>query len=502
MANKPLHIVLGVLITTTLFSGCKGKTEQPEAEGVVPQQETTYPELTSACLDWKAGGGKEATGGSKGTTIYHITSLADDDAYQLTPGTFRHAMSQSGSRIIVFDVAGTIHLKAPITLEGLSAGDLTVLGQSAPGQGICIADYPIIIKETQNIVLRYIRCRLGNESLKKDATTDYDALSVNDSRNILIDHCSFSWSVDECVSCYGNENFTLQYCFITESLRDAGHVKGAHGYGGIWGGKNASFHHNLLAHHDSRNPRFDHDFVDTKYAGPIDFVNNVVYNWGGNSAYGGEGSTNGKGGRHINMVANYFKPGPSTSSSKSNDKPVKVNERLVDPWTSCSNCTDACGGNVAAPTIYLTGNKMTSSADVTEDNWKGSTRTKSVAGTDTRWTEGLTLLQMEQSADSAYETVLAKAGCSLSRDAVDERIVNEVRNGGGGLIDNPHDVGGWPDLDEGIDIVDTDSDGMPDEWESKYGLNPNDRKDARLQTLVSGYTNLEVYLCDIVKDLY
>lgn len=493
MAMRPLHIVLSVLINATLFSGCKGDTQQPESESVVPQQET-YPELIAACSDWKAGGGKEATGGSRSASIFHITSLADDDAYQLTPGTFRHAMMQSGARIIVFDVAGTIHLKAPITLEGLSAGDLTVLGQSAPGQGICIADYPIIIKETQNIVLRYIRCRLGNESLKKDEKTDYDALSVNDSRNIMIDHCSFSWSVDECVSCYGNENFTLQYCFITESLRDAGHVKGPHGYGGIWGGKNASFHHNLLAHHDSRNPRFDHDFVDTKYAGPIDFVNNVVYNWGGNSSYGGEGSTNGAGGRHINMVGNYYKDGPSTKSN--------VRAHIVDPWTSCDNCIEACKGEVTPPVIYLVGNMHGNNAEVTSDNWKGSTKAKSVAGTDSRWTEGLALLSSEQNAQEAYETVLAKAGCSYSRDALDERIVNDVKNGTGKLIDKPEDAGGWPELNGDETIEDADSDGIPDEWESKYGLDPNDRKDARLQTLVSGYTNLEVYLCDKVKDLY
>ena len=496
MDIKPIHIIFGFVLC--LWTACKPSVEPTPTP--IPQSELDkYPELVSACSNWMAGGGSAASGSTLGGTIYRVSSLEDKDPYNPEMGTLRYAVNQSGARVIVFNVAGTIHLKAPLEIKN---GNITILGQSAPGRGVCIADYPIIIKKTHDVVLRFIRCRLGNESLKKDPDTDYDAISINDSRNILIDHCSFSWSVDECVSCYGNENFTLQYCFITESLRDAGHVKGAHGYGGIWGGKNASFHHNLIAHHDSRNPRFDHDFVDTKYAGPIDFVNNVVYNWGGNSAYGGEGSTHGKGGRHINMVANYFKPGPSTSSSKSTDKPVKVNERLVDPWTSCSNCTDACGGNVVAPTIYLTGNKMTSSADVTEDNWKGSTRAKSVAGTDTRWTEGLTLLETEQTADSAYETVLAKAGCSLSRDAVDERIVNEVRNGNGSLIDKPADVGGWPELDDSSDIVDADSDGIPDEWESRYGLNPKDPVDAGKISLVTGHLNIEVYLCDLVKDLY
>ena len=497
MAIKPAHILLGLMVC--LWTACKSSDPTP-ASTPAPQQELDkYPELVSACSDWKSGGGSSAKSGSQVGTIYRVSSLEDKDPYNPEMGTLRYAVKQNGPRVIIFTVAGTIHLKAPLEITN---GDLTILGQSAPGQGICVADYPIIVKNTHDVVIRFIRCRLGNGSLEKDPTTDYDAISINDSRNIMLDHCSASWSVDECVSCYGNENFTMQYCFITESLRDAGHVKGAHGYGGIWGGKNATFHHNLLAHHDSRNPRFDHDYVDTKHAGPIDFVNNVVYNWGGNSAYGGEGSTNGKGGRHINMVANYFKPGPSTSTSKSADKPVKVNERLVDPWTSCSNCIDECGGSVVAPTIYLTGNKMTSSATVTGDNWLGSTRSKDIAGTDERWTEGLTMLQTEQTADEAFETVLTKAGCSLSRDAVDNRIVNDVRNGSGSLIDKPADVGGWPELDGTSTIIDSDKDGMPDEWESKYGLNPSSSADARKVSLVAGYMNIEVYLCDLVKNLY
>lgn len=490
--KKPLFILLSILISASLLGGCKGNNESPES-GETPQP-GQYEELVSACFDWKMGGGKEATGGSSSTSIFRITSLADDDPYQLTPGTFRYAMMQTGPRIIVFDVAGTIHLSAPITIEGTSYGDVSVLGQSAPGNGICIADYPIIINKTQNIILRYIRVRLGNESLKKDSKTDYDALSVNDSRNIMIDHCSFSWSVDECVSCYGNENFTLQYCFITESLRDAGHVKGAHGYAGIWGGKNATFHHNLLAHHDSRNPRFDHDFVDTKYVGPIDFVNNVVYNWGRNSAYGGEGSSNGGGGRHINFVNNYFKPGLSTISN--------VRTRLVDPWTSCDNCTDAFGGSVVPPSIWLEGNVMTSSETVTSNNWEGSTKAQSIAGANARWEEGLTSLTVTENANDAYTTVIEKAGCSLSRDEVDLRIVKDVKENTGRLIDKPSDVGGWPELSSESTIVDTDKDGMPDEWEKKYGLDPVNRRDARLKTLVEGHMNYEVYLNDIVKHLY
>lgn len=488
MSSKQLSI-LSLFTCIFLISGCTGsKDAQPEN----PESSLDkYPELVSACNDWKAGGGVASAGGYNSTAVYRVTSLADDDPYKPMGGTLRYALNQSGPRIIVFSVGGTIYLKAPLEITN---GNVTVLGQTAPGQGICVADYPIIIKKTHDVTLRYIRGRLGNGSLEKDPETDYDALSVNDCHNIMIDHCSFSWSVDECVSCYGNENFTLQYCFVTESLRDAGHVKGAHGYGGIWGGRNATFHHNLLAHHDSRNPRFDHDYVDREKAGPIDFVNNIIYNWGGNSSYGGEGSTNGAGGRHINMVNNYYKAGSSTKSG--------VKTRIVDPWTSCDNCIEACKGKVVPPLIYLTGNYMYSSQEVTEDNWKGSTKTKSVAGTDQRWKDGMILLASEQTALQAYETVLAKAGCSLKRDAVDTRIVNEVKNGSGKLIDKPSDVGGWPVLDTGTDIVDTDKDGIPDEWEEKYGLDPNNILDATKITLVTGYTNIEVYACDLVKDLY
>lgn len=486
MAIKVTPIVLGFVLCA--WTACKPTDPTPPT----PQPEIDqFPELVSACSDWLDGGGSATVGGAQGGTIYRVSSLEDTDPYNPQMGTLRYAVNQTGPRVIVFNVAGTIYLKAPLEIKN---GNISILGQSAPGQGICLADYPIVIKNTHDVVLRFIRCRLGNKSLEKDPSADYDAISINDSRNIMVDHCSFSWSVDECVSCYGNKDFTLQYCFVTEALRDAGHPKGAHGYGGIWGGQNASFHHNLLAHHDSRNPRFDHDYVDTKYAGPIDLVNNVVYNWGGNSAYGGEGSTHGKGGRHINFVNNYYQPGPSTGSD--------VNTRLVDPWTKCSNCTDACGGSVDAPKIYLVGNTMSSSEAVTADNWKGSTKTKSVAGTDTRWTEGLTALKKEQTAAEAYATVLAKAGCSLQRDAVDQRIVEEVRNGSGHLIDNPSEVGGWPELDGESTIVDTDKDGIPDEWETKYGLDPNNVLDAGKTTLVTGHINIDVYLSDLVKDYY
>lgn len=472
-----------------------------------PEQTTidSNPELVAACRHME-GGGALVTGGDGGS-VYRVSRLDDEldpNTGRPMAGTLRYAITQTGARRILFTTSGTIHLKNELRIK---TGSLTIDGQSAPGDGICIADYPLVINNASNVIVRFIRVRLGNESLKKDKEKDYDALSVNDSKNVVLDHISCSWSVDECVSCYGNENFTLQYSFITESLRNAGHVKGLHGYGGIWGGSNASFHHNLLAHHDSRNPRFDHDYVN-RMAGPIDFVNNVVYNWGGNSAYGGEGSTNGGGGRHINFVNNYYKPGPATKSG--------VKDRLLNPTTRCSNCTDACGGSVSPGKFYLAGNYMYGSDKVTNDNWQGvypdDPSKKELCKASARWTDRMTALLNEQTAQDAYETVLAKAGCSLVRDDVDKRIVEEVREGtftyrgsngsSNGLIDTQGDVGGWPTLNAAKQPLDTDYDGIPDEWENQFGLNPNDPNDARAITLVTGHTNLDVYMCYLVRNLY
>lgn len=500
--RKNIVIESLLLLSFALFGCSKNAADAPDTNPDIDK----YAELVSACSEWKAGGGISATGGQGTTTVYHITTLEDGSKVDLTPGTLRYALMQTGKRIIVFDVSGTIELCAPLSIKNVHQGDLSILGQSAPGQGICLANYPLELNNTQNVVIRFLRFRLGNKSLES-SDDDYDAISINNSRNIMVDHCSASWSVDECVSCYGNENFTLQYCFITESLRNAGHPKGAHGYGGIWGGKNASFHHNLLAHHDSRNPRFDHDYVTKTNVTPMDFINNVVYDWGGNSAYGGEGSSNTGNQRQYNFINNYFKPGPSTND--------KVKSRLLNPTTSCDQedkktkehqgCIPSYGGTVVPGKFYVTGNIMESSTGVTNDNWSGVHPDESSKKDDCKSSYRFSFTgayTQEQTAQEAYETVLAKAGCSLSRDAVDKRIVDEVKKGTGKLIDKPSDVGGWPELSGDEVIEDTDGDGIPDEWETKYGLNPNDRKDARLKSLVTGYTNYEVYLNAKVAHLY
>lgn len=440
------------------------------------------------------GGGRYTTGG-QGGSIYVVNSL-EDDIVDPKIGTLRYGIQTTGKRIIVFNVSGRIDLKGDLSIR---SGSVTILGQSAPGDGICLSGYPLLVR-ANNVIIRFLRFRMGDLNGR-----EADALTIEKGHsNIIIDHCSCSWSTDECLSIYGVENATVQYCIVSESLNNSVHAKGAHGYAGIWGGKNTSFHHNLLAHHSSRMPRFDHDYVTEANVGPTDFINNVVYNWGGNSAYGGESRKSSGNQRQYNFIANYYKPGPATKSG--------VKARLLNPTTKCGNC----GSSVVPGKFYVVNNTMYGSSTVTEDNWAGvypdESSKKEQCKSNSRFVFDY-CLKNEQTAQQAFDAVLAKVGCSLKRDAVDARIINEVKNGNytyegsngstGGLIDTPADVGGWPEYKGTKDFsLDTDKDGMPNEWETLHGLDPEDPKDARATTLSKPYLNLEVYLNDIVAHLY
>ena len=452
------------------------------------------------------GCGRYTTGG-QGGNIYVVNSL-EDDVVDPKIGTLRYGIQTTGKRIIVFNVAGRIDLKGDLSIR---SGSVTILGQSAPGDGICISGYPLLVR-ANNVIIRFLRFRMGDLNGR-----EADALTIEKGHsNIIIDHCSCSWSTDECLSIYGVENASVQYCIVSESLNNSVHAKGAHGYAGIWGGKNTSFHHNLLAHHSSRMPRFDHDYVTDANVAPTDFINNVVYNWGGNSAYGGESSSTTGNQRQYNFIANYYKPGKATKSG--------VKARLLNPTTKCdptekdphAGCTGKYGGSVVPGKFYIINNIMYGSDAVTQDNWSGvypdESSKKDQCRSDKRFTFE-NALTGEQTAQQAYDAVLAKVGCSLVRDAIDKRIVNEVQSGNytyegsngstGGLIDTPSDVGGWPEYTGTKDYsLDTDKDGMPDAWETTHGLNPEDPTDARKTTLSAPYFNLEVYLNDIVKHLY
>ena len=457
------------------------------------------------------GGGMWATGG-RGGKIYHVTSLGDSASEE---GTLRYGIEKADRPLtIVFDVAGTIALNSQLNIK---KGDLTIAGQTAPGDGICLKNYTFRISAS-NVVVRFIRCRMGDEKATED-----DAIQVMDHQddkyqNIVIDHCSVSWSTDECASFYGVKDFTFSWNIVSESLRNSVHDKGSHGYGGIWGGTNATYHHNLLAHHDSRNPRLDHDYVSTQ-KGPVSIFNNVVYNWSGNTCYGGESSSNnGSDYRKYNFFNNYYKPGPATPSN---------HIWLLQPTTSCSNC----GGTIIPGHFYMDGNVMHGKSDVTSDNWKADKKSpvgvyisssdvsKIKENSPYTWD----VKQSVHSGEGCFNAVLDYAGASFHRDAIDTRVAGETKNGNytyngsngstKGLIDTQTDVkdatwaNNWPVYAateaEKDSIRDSDSDGMPNWFEEEFGLNKSGASDAQAYTLdpQKRYTNLEMYLHYLVKDI-
>ncbi len=417
------------------------------------------------------GFGKYTTGG-RGGRVIAVTNLLDKG-----PGSLRDAINQRGTRTIIFRVSGTIALESELVIEH---GDLTIAGQTAPGDGICLKNYKTVIA-ANNVIIRYVRFRPGDEVGEEN-----DAIGASGQKNIIIDHCSMSWAIDEVASFYDNENFTLQWSIISESLYNSHHHKGPHGYGGIWGGAKASFLYNVLAHHSSRNPRFNGGRTSkTPEAELVDFRNNVVFNWGFRCAYGGER------GRQ-NMVANYFKPGPASIRRNIFLEPEDVSGK----W-------------------YVAKNVVEGFPAVSDNNWLGvGSSHVSRVKVDHEWS-----VNVEQTLDAtaAYHLVLDGAGATLpKRDAVDERIVREVRSGKPtfagssytknhrlrgkdavhGIIDTQITVGGWPLLHSQPPPSDTDEDGIPDEWERTKGLNPNDPTDGPLIT-PSGYSNLELYLNQI-----
>ncbi|MFF3489857.1 Ig-like domain-containing protein [Streptomyces sp. NPDC002795] len=399
------------------------------------------------------GGGRWATGG-RGKPVYEVTTLADSG-----PGSLRDAVSAS-DRTIVFRVAGNIELKGGLDILG---SNLTIAGQTAPGDGICVIGNETQINDQSNIVLRHLRFR-GTDTLG----TPIDTFGVEGCKNVIIDHCSFSWGVDECCSVYGNENVTLQWCVISEGLAQSVHPKGLHGYGGLWGGDNVTYHHNLLVHQGGRNPRFS--FVEDVPSN-VDHRNNVIYNYGYTSCYGGEWVAG------VNMVGNYYKPGPDTLADVA---PVIVSPDRGGVW-------------------HVSGNTIEGHEDITADNVLG---VKFPVG-------GVTLRDepMEfpdpidaQSAKDAYEAVLKGVGAILPRrDAVDARVVNDVRHGTGRMINSQKEVGGIVPIAAAEAPKDSDHDGIPDAWEKAHGLNPKDASDGAAIDPASGYSNLELYLNSIER---
>jgi pectate lyase len=459
------------------------------------------------------GFGRFAAGG-RGGVVYEVANLSDAGT-----GSLRYGIeSISGARTIVFKVSGTIELTKNLQIKN---GNLTIAGQTAPGDGICIKNSKLIVpaaaltKKTEiasystsvdadNVIIRYVRFRPGDEinnavgASLDSITFENDGLWGRYHNNVIIDHCSMSWAIDEASSFYDNTNFTMQWCLIGESLYHSFHSKGNHGYGGIWGGMGASFHHNLIADNTSRNPRFcgARYHVLTAYLEIVDFRNNVIFNWGGNSIYGGEGG-------QYNIVNNYYKPGPATIKKGGTQL-----YRLVQPSVSTDPKVDTLSK------WYLSGNYMEGNSSVTSDNINGGGFQPQYSSPQGLWeikTSPIAFAPVyTQSPVEAFESVLTNCGASLARDTVDKRIINQARTGvaatGGtfgantGIIDNPASVGSWPVLNSTDPPADTDHDGMPDNWENQNGLNPNDETD-RNNIRSDGYTQLEAYLNNLIGEM-
>ncbi|MCP9752002.1 pectate lyase [Ferruginibacter sp. HRS2-29] len=430
------------------------------------------------------GFGKYTTGGRGGRVV--IVSNLNDKG----PGSLREAVTAKDTRTIIFSISGTIHLEKKLVI----AGNCTIAGQSAPGDGICIADKAVSLGGN-NIIVRYLRFRMGdryaNEGMVDGAGGD-DALGGTHRSNIIIDHCSISWSTDEAFSVYAGDSTTLQYNIISEPLNYSYHFETGdkdfehHGYGAIWGGKHFSAHHNLFAHCANRTPRFDG--IRNIPEENADITNNVIYNWEGNNTYAGEGGT-------YNIINNYYKYGPSTKRS--------VAGRIANPYKSSS---------IPFGKWYVDGNFVDGSPDNTADNWKGVNMEKGNADDKmkAKLSNPFAVPKMNiETAEMAYNTVLQYAGADFPRrDSLDTRIVNDVRNRTGRIIDvqggfphgTPYGISktAWPTLISLPAPRDTDQDGIPDEWEKERKLDPNDPKDASLLQQGSFYTHIEMYLNNLI----
>ena len=417
------------------------------------------------------------TPGGRGGKVIEVTNVRDSG-----PGSLREAIEAEGPRIVIFRISGIITLKKLLTI---SNPYITIAGQTAPGDGICIRGQTTEIN-THDVVLRYLRFRRGNIKDRNDALGGYPV------GNIIVDHCSASWGLDENLSLYRYmkempdgpdkkmpvENLTIQWCISSEALDLNNHA-----FGATWGGKNCSFHHNLFACNTGRNPSIG-------WGDHFDFRNNVLFNWRHRTVDGGDASS------MVNIVANYYKPGPAVNEGG-------IRYRICRPQH-----LDMYSEAKREGKWYVEDNFVVGNPKVSADNWDGGVQfddaptqaeikalKKKVRATTPAPAPSIT----QQSAEQAYELVLARAGAILpKRDPVDRRIIHIVRTGKpnfkNGIIDIPSDVGGWPQYKSSPAPVDSDHDGMPDKWEKKFSLKWNDPSDGAKDSDSDGYTNVEEWL--------
>ncbi|MDR1884320.1 MAG: polysaccharide lyase [Prevotella sp.] len=460
---------------------------------------TDLPQADIPAFPGAEGGGAYSFGGRKGKVIV-VTSLEDDG-----PGTLREACEQGGARIVVFNVAGIIRLKSPLIIR---APYITIAGQTAPGDGICIAGETLWVN-THDVVVRHMRFRRGETWVgRRD-----DSFGGNPVGNIMIDHCSTSWGLDENISFYrhmfdpgdGSKelklptvNVTIQNTISAQALDTYNHA-----FGSTLGGENCTFMRNLWANNAGRNPSIG-------WNGIFNFVNNVIYNWVHRSADGGDYTA------LYNFINNYYKPGPLTPKGSS------VGHRILKPESGRSKL-----GYYVFGRVYADGNIVEGYPEITKDNWAGGIQVQEQKNTDgytenMKWNKPFPIDNPfpVMNAREAYDFVLDNAGATFpKRDIVDERVIKQVRTGEvyydknvkpeefyqfehrrlpadsykKGIITDIKQVGGYPEY-KGTPYKDSDNDGIPDAWEIKYGLDPNDPSDAVLDMNGDGYTNIEKYI--------
>ncbi|MDB5327567.1 MAG: hypothetical protein JWM57_3136 [Phycisphaerales bacterium] len=443
-----------------------------------------------------AEGGGMWTAGGRGGKVFVVTNLNDDG-----PGSYREALEAGGARIVVFNVAGVIHLNSPVHIR---APYISIEGQSAPGDGICVAGYSTKI-DTHDVIVRYMRYRRGSTQV-----TDRDDALGGDHPigNIIIDHCSISWGLDETISLYRQMfeavpgkgalklplmNTTIQWTIISEGLNTFHHA-----FGGTWGGRNSMFAHNLFACNTGRNASIGMNY-------DFNFINNVLFNWQHRTLDGGDNLS------LVNVINNYYKPGPGT-----NDNAVKY--RIILPQPKRSKEAVRPFGM-----YHVAGNIVEGNDKVTADNWDGGVQFPKMEGSNDLESAATQPNAEDQQkliaavkretpfpmpnvtilpAKDNYEAILAHGGATLPiRDPVDLRVLNEVKTGvvpattpdGKGFVTDIKQVGGWPNY-KGTPVKDSDSDGMPDDWELAHGLNPHDASDAAKDLNGDGYTNIEKFL--------
>ncbi|MEE9424345.1 MAG: hypothetical protein V3V18_05130 [Methylococcales bacterium] len=475
-----------IIVISLLLLGCEVK------------QRPLAPVKAFACAQ---GFGAYSTGG-RGGDVYHVTSLLDNNS----TGTLRHALkSAKGPRTVVFDLGGIIHLKTRLKIK---TNNITLAGQTAPGGGITLAGYPLDIIKHSDVIIRYIRFRVGDYNAKDPKDKDKgngnkglggaggDAIYAENANRLIIDHISASWSMDETIDINESKNITLQHSIISEGLYNSFHHKGHHSRGmmlfaGITdhelanGDGGYTIYQNLIAHNNMRNPVVGGQMTlnpgqaqkDRKHM-HMDFVNNVIYNWGKRSGHTGRPNTK------MNYVNNYLIAGPSTKKMNLNTVMREENDDEGDFQ------------------IYFTGNYMDTDKDSTHDGQPvGVEALKNYeTGEIVNTAFPFPVINPTLSAEKAYQKILQNAGASLPRDLIDKRVINHLKNRLGRLINSQEDVGGLSFIAKGIKPSDRDQDGIPDSWEIENGLdstNPSDRNGIDLSP--AGYTNLEVYLDSIVE---